>query len=92
MKLWFQVIETKVSSLWNQSFNRLKLLETTGNDFFTLAHPEMKRTPIIEWQAAVSKDKGDNKKHSSVIITLLSPSIITLYSFVIKELIFKSDK
>ena len=62
MKLWFQVIETKVSSLWNQSFNRLKLLETTGNDFFTLAHPEMKRTPIIEWQAAVSNNKGDNKK------------------------------
>ena len=48
MKLWFQVIETKVSSLWNQSFNRLKLLETTGNDFFTLAHPEMKRMPMIE--------------------------------------------
>jgi len=70
----------------------LKLLETTGNDFFTLAHPEMKRTPIIEWQAAVSNNKGDNKKHLSVIITLLSPSIITLYSFVIKELIFKSDK
>ncbi len=62
MKLWFQVIETKVSNLWNQSFNRLKLLETTSNDFFTLAHPEMKRTPIIEWQAAVSNNKGDNKK------------------------------
>lgn len=78
---------------YNQSFNRLKLLETTGNDFFTLAHPEMKRTPIIEWQANfVSNNKGDNKKHLSVIITLLSPSIITLYSFVIKELIFKSDK
>lgn len=36
MKLWFQVMETKVSSLWNQSFNRLKLLETTGNDSLPL--------------------------------------------------------
>ena len=75
MKLWFQVIETKVSSLWNQSFNRLKLLETTGNDFFTLAHPEMKRTPIIEWQAAVSNNKGDNKK---AFIGYYHP-IITIY-------------
>ena len=40
MKLWFQVIETKVSSLWNQSFNRLKLLETTGNDFLPLHIPK----------------------------------------------------
>ena len=75
MKLWFQVIETRVSSVWNQSFNRLKLLETTGNDFFTLAHPEMKRTPIIEWQAAVSNNKGDNKK---AFISYYHP-IITIY-------------
>lgn len=40
MKLWFQVIETKVSSLWNQSFNRLKLLETTGNDSLPLHIPK----------------------------------------------------
>lgn len=32
MKLWFQVMETRVSSVWNQSFKRLKLLETTDND------------------------------------------------------------
>lgn len=75
MKLWFQVIETKVSNLWNQSFNRLKLLDTTSNDFFTLAHPEMKRTPIIEWQAAVSNNKGDNKK---AFIGYYHP-IITIY-------------
>ena len=36
MKLWFQVIETRVSSVWNQSFNRLKLHETTGNDSLPL--------------------------------------------------------
>ena len=36
MKLWFQVIETRVSSVWNQSFNRLKLLETAGNDSLPL--------------------------------------------------------
>ena len=36
MKLWFQVIETRVSSVWNQSFNRLKLLETTGKDSLPL--------------------------------------------------------
>ena len=40
MKLWFQVIETKVSSLWNQSFNHLKLLETTGNDSLPLHIPK----------------------------------------------------
>lgn len=75
MKLRFQVMETRVSSVWNQSFKRLKLLETTGNDFFTLAHPEMKRMPIIEWQAAVSIDKGDNKK---AFIGYYHP-IITIY-------------
>ena len=46
MKLWFQVMETRVSSVWNQSFKRLKLLETTDNDSLPLH----------------SKDKGDNKK------------------------------
>ena len=48
MKLWFQVIETKrfkpmetrVSSVWNQSFKRLKLLETTGNDSLPLHIPK----------------------------------------------------
>ena len=29
MKLWFQVMETRVSSVWNQSFKRLKLFEDT---------------------------------------------------------------
>ena len=29
MKLWFQAMETRVSSVWNQSFKRLKLFEDT---------------------------------------------------------------
>lgn len=39
MKLWFQVMETRVSSVWNQSFKRLKLLETTDNDSLSLYFP-----------------------------------------------------
>ena len=35
----------------------------------------MKRMPMIEWQAAVSKDKGDNKK---AFIGYYHP-IITIY-------------
>lgn len=35
----------------------------------------MKRTPIIEWQAAVSNNKGDNKK---AFIGYYHP-IITIY-------------
>ncbi len=40
MKLWFQVMETRVSSVWNQSFKRLKLLETTDNDSLPLHIPK----------------------------------------------------